>query len=52
MIKESRLEIERRIVASVKKEMDKPRLTESVRRGFRDRAAPPKEKQAVRSPQA
>jgi hypothetical protein len=31
MTKESRKELEREIVASVKREMDKPRLTESVR---------------------
>jgi hypothetical protein len=33
MKKKSRLEIAREIIASVKKEMDKPRLTESVRNG-------------------
>jgi hypothetical protein len=33
MKKKSRLEMAREIIARVKKEMDKPRLTESVRNG-------------------
>jgi len=34
MKKKSRIEIERKIVSRVKREMDQPRLTESVRNGF------------------
>jgi len=34
MTKKSRIENERKIVSRVKREMDKPRLTESVRKGF------------------
>jgi hypothetical protein len=41
-------ENERRIVASVKKEMDKPRLAESVRIGFSAQAAPAVKKPAYR----
>ena len=41
MKRKSRIEIERKIVARVKREMDKPRLTESVRNGFRTLAARP-----------
>jgi hypothetical protein len=40
MTKESRKELEREIVASVKREMDKPRLTESVRNGESGLTAP------------
>jgi hypothetical protein len=40
MKKKSRIEIERKIVSRVKREMDKPRLTESVRNGLSARAAP------------
>jgi hypothetical protein len=39
MKKKSRIEIERKIVSHVKREMDKPRLTESVRNGFSAQAA-------------
>jgi len=48
----SRIEIERMIVSRVKREMDKPRLTESVRNGFRAMAAQTIEKAAARSGQA
>ncbi len=34
MKKKGQIEIERKIVTRVKREMDKPRLTESVRNGF------------------
>ncbi len=34
MKKKSRIEIEKKILSSVKREMDRPRLTESVRNGF------------------
>ena len=44
MKKKSRIEIERKIVSRVKREMDKPRLTESVRNGFSAQAAPVVEK--------
>jgi hypothetical protein len=40
MKKKSRTDAERKIVSRVKREMDEPRLTESVRNGFRARAAP------------
>jgi hypothetical protein len=39
MKKKSRVELEREIVSRVKKEMDQPRLTASVRRGFSAQAA-------------
>jgi hypothetical protein len=39
MRKKSQIEIDRDIVSRVKKEMDKPRLTESVRNGFSVQAA-------------
>jgi hypothetical protein len=42
-------ETERKIVSSVKRETDKPRLTESVRNGFSDHAAKAVEKPAARS---
>jgi hypothetical protein len=35
MKKTNQTEIERKIISSVKREMDQPRLTESVRKGFR-----------------
>ena len=45
MKKTNPTEIERKVISSVKKEMDQPRLTESVRKGFRamvaERAAAP-----------
>ena len=49
MKKKSRIEIERKIVSRVKREMDKPRLTESVRRGFSAQAAPADEKPSTHS---
>lgn len=39
MKKRRRIEIAREIIASVKKEMDKPRLAESVRNGLAGMAA-------------
>ena len=39
MKKQARIEIARDIVSRVKKEMDKPRLTQSVRDGFAFQAA-------------
>lgn len=38
--KKNRMEIEKKIISSVKREMEKPRLTESVRNNGRDYAAP------------
>jgi hypothetical protein len=52
MKKESRTQIERKIVSRVKREMDQPRLTESVRNGFGAQAAPGVEKSAARSVRA
>jgi hypothetical protein len=52
MKKKSRLETERKIVSRVKREMNEPRLTESVRKGFRARAAPGVEKSDARSARA
>jgi hypothetical protein len=52
MKKKSRIEIARDIVSSVKREMDKPRLTESVRKGFSAQAAPSAEKPNARSARA
>ena len=52
MKKKSRIEIERKIVSRVKREMDQPRLTESVRNGFSAHAAPAVEKSTVRSARA
>jgi hypothetical protein len=49
MKKKSRIEIERKIVTRVKREMDKPRLTESVRNGFSAQAALVVEKSATRA---
>ena len=39
--KKNRIEIAKKIISSVKKEMQKPRLTESVRNDARDHAAAP-----------
>jgi hypothetical protein len=39
MKKTKSTEIERKIISVVKKEMDQPRLTESVRKGFRAKVA-------------
>jgi hypothetical protein len=52
MKKKSRIEIEREIVSRVKREMDRPRLTESVRNGFSVQAAPAVEKPAAISARA
>jgi hypothetical protein len=52
MKKKSRIEIERKIVSRVKREMDKPRLAESVRNDFRTLAAPAIERAAARSGRA
>jgi hypothetical protein len=49
MRKKSRTESEGKIVSRVKREMDKPRLTESVRNGFSALAAPAVEKPATHS---
>jgi hypothetical protein len=48
MKKESRIENDRKIVSRVKREMNQPRLTESVRNGFNAQAAPTVEKPAAR----
>jgi hypothetical protein len=39
MKKKTRIEIEKKIISSVKREMERPRLTESVRNDGRDQAA-------------
>jgi hypothetical protein len=52
MKKKSRIEIARDIVSYVKREMDKPRLTESVRKGFSAQTAQNNEKPAASSAQA
>jgi hypothetical protein len=52
MKKKSRMENERKIVSRVKREMNEPRLTESVRNGFGVKAAPTVEKPATGSAQA
>jgi hypothetical protein len=52
MKKKNHIEIERKIVSRVKMEMEKPRLTESVRQGFSAQAASAAEKPAVRSARA
>jgi hypothetical protein len=38
--KKNRIETEKKIISSVKREMDRPRLTESVRNDGRGQAAP------------
>ncbi len=48
MKRNSRIEIESKIVSRVKREMDKPRLTESVRNGFRTLVAPAIERPVAR----
>ena len=48
MKKKSRIEIAREIVSFVRREMNRPRLTESVRNGFGAQAAPALEKPAAR----
>ena len=52
MKKKSRIEIAREIISRVKKEMDQPRLTESIRKGFGAQAAPAVEKLATYSARA
>jgi hypothetical protein len=52
MKKKSRIEIAREIISSIKREMDQPRLTESVRNGFSAQAAPTVEKPATCSARA
>jgi hypothetical protein len=52
MIKKSRIENERKIVSRVKREMDQPRLTESVRNGFSTQLAPAPERPAIRPARA
>jgi hypothetical protein len=52
MKKKSRIEMARDIVAYVKREMDRPRLTESVRNGLSGAAAPAVEKPAAISARA
>jgi hypothetical protein len=47
MKKKSRIERAREIVSYVKREMDKPRLTESVRNGFSAPVAPNTRKRAA-----
>ena len=48
MKKKSQIETERKIVSRVKREMDKPRLTESVRTGFRSQVPPAIERPVAR----
>jgi len=50
MKKKDRLEIARRIISEVNREMQKPRLTESVRNGGRDWAKPVVKEPSARSP--
>ena len=52
MKKKSRIEIERKIVSRIKREMDQPRLTESVQNGFSAQTAPAAEKPAARPARA
>ena len=52
MKKKCRIEIERKIVSRVKREMDQPRLTESVQNGFSAQTAPAAEKPAARPARA
>jgi hypothetical protein len=52
MKKKSRIEIAREIVSRVKREMDQPRLAESVRNGLRAQAAPAVGKPVSRSARA
>jgi hypothetical protein len=49
MNKKSRAEIEKKMVSSVKREMDQPRLTESVRNGFSAEVKPAVVKPSARS---
>ena len=52
MKEKSLTKTERQMIARVKKEMDKPRLTLSVRNGFGPQAAPAVKKPATCSPRA
>jgi hypothetical protein len=52
MKKKSRIQIEEKILSRVKREMDQPRLTESVRNGFSTQPAPTAEKPAAHPAQA
>jgi len=50
--KKSRIEIAREIVSYVRKEMNRPRLTESVRNGFSANASPGREKLSAHTARA
>ena len=52
MKKKSRIEVETKIIARVKREMDQPRLTASVRDGLSDPATPAGERRATPSGRA
>jgi hypothetical protein len=52
MKKKSRIEIAREIVACLKREMDQPRMTESVRNSLSAQAASTREKSATSSARA
>jgi hypothetical protein len=52
MNKENRIENDRKILSHVKREMDQPRLTESVQNGFSAQTAPAAEKPAARPARA
>jgi hypothetical protein len=52
MKKKGRTEIERKIISRVQREMNKPRLTESVRNGFSAHDAPIAERPAARPSRA
>jgi hypothetical protein len=49
MKKKRQIEADKKIISRVKKEMDQPRLTESVRNGFSAQSAPGLEKSSTRS---
>jgi hypothetical protein len=48
MKKKNRIEMAKEIIASVRKEMDRPRLTESVRNGQSGLSTPAAKRTAVR----
>ena len=52
MKKESRIEDDGKILSDIKREMDQPRLTESVQNGFSAQTAPAAEKPAARPARA
>jgi hypothetical protein len=52
MEKKNRIEMAREIIASVKREMQRPRLTESVRNGLNGQGAPPVERPAAHTAKA